>query len=61
MPMTEQLINNMTAKDDEAKAMYRRLLLKWSNRENPQNDDPSNDCLAIARSMKQSAPHQEYH
>ena len=51
MPVSEELYGTLEEKDDEAKEMYRSLLLKWANRANPANDEPSNNCLAIARQV----------
>ena len=51
MPISLKTYYNRTALDDNAKSMYRDMLWKWTNRENPQNDPPTSDCLAIARQV----------
>ena len=51
-PISEEIYYNATSKDEEAKQMYRGLLFKWYNRTgNLETATPSNDCLAIARSV----------
>ena len=44
---------NAQRQDDIAKDMYRGLLFKWYNRTGNviDNVDPTNNCLAIARSV----------
>ena len=49
-PIDEKLYYNAQTQDEIAKDMYRALLFKWTSRALP-TDEPTNDCLAIARSI----------
>ena len=50
-PIDEENYYNAQENDALAKKWYRALLFKWYSRKNPDQDEPTNDCLAIARSI----------
>ena len=51
MPINEETYYNREELDNNARRMYRELLQKWSMREDPDNDNPTNDCLGIGRQL----------
>ena len=47
----EDTYYNQVRQDEAAKAMYRNLLFKWSNRTRPETEKPQSHCLAISRDV----------
>ena len=50
-PIAEDIYYNAQERDEYAKSLYRALLFKWELNINKELEEPTNDCLAVARQI----------